>query len=44
MSNVHVTTKQLVVITNNSISVGVIIWIKIGGKIMNFMGLTRKIF
>jgi hypothetical protein len=44
MSNVHVTTKQLVVITNNNISVGVIIWIKIGGKLMNLMGLTRKIF
>jgi hypothetical protein len=31
-------------ITNNNISVGVIIWIKIGNKIMNLMGLRRKIF
>ncbi len=29
---------------NNSISVRVIVWIKIGNKIMNFMGLEGESF
>jgi len=39
-----ITTKYLLVIINNNIRVGVIVWIKIGNKIINLMAVEGESF